>query len=114
MKIYTFLIVQLHLTLVADDKKSSNDVFDNFNNLDIYEGGSEDERLLRTNDIESGSLQGVLLPQLGQEVSCNGVFCENNASCAVLDGTAMCMCPLGTAGTYCQKGNITFTFVYIV
>ncbi|CAL1534448.1 unnamed protein product [Lymnaea stagnalis] len=59
--------------------------------LEIPEGGDYDPDNRLQNPLQGGA------------VSCNGVVCENNGTCAIVDSKIACQCPLGTFGVYCQK-----------
>lgn len=76
-----------------------------FNNLDIPEAGDRGSEVPEADKEKLPSIQEQMLPQMNRGVSCDNVLCENNGTCAVIESKAVCLCPLGTAGEYCERGK---------
>ncbi|KAK6179410.1 hypothetical protein SNE40_011777 [Patella caerulea] len=89
-------------TIHTVDLKKDVDVPPQLSELRIHEGGDSQEGSVRYVDLSMQNFPRKPV-KLSVKQLCLDVVCQNNGTCVVEGNIPRCDCPLGTAGSRCQK-----------
>ncbi|XP_046330214.1 pikachurin-like [Haliotis rufescens] len=77
------------------------DIPDPISDFHIREGGEHSQNDLMSPEWTEGKGKFKLRPS--KTVTCDGMVCQNNGTCVVDANIPRCNCPIGTAGSRCEK-----------